>query len=107
MEIYKGKENFLWDITIAVTEGWNAVDLTEYDWVDFVMTNEKTNINKVNDTAEFVLPKTSWILKYKLKSEDVDTVWKFKAYFALLSWWEKKIAVPVEYFQVIVTDSLL
>jgi len=102
------KEGHLTDFTITVKdESTNTpLDLTDYDWVNFVMV-DKSNTAVINTAWAFVWDKTSWTITYVFQTWDTDTVWSYKAYFSLLKSWVKKLAVPTDYFWINITEDFI
>lgn len=93
-------------VTVKNEDTWEIIDLSEYDWVDFVMVDSAWLI-VVNWAGSFITPKTNWQIKYDFLAWDVDTIWNFKAYFWLKKSWVKKLAVPTTFFPIEIVSDLL
>lgn len=94
--IKKIKQSFASDFSVEITDcNWQAVDLTPYDGIDFIMADSRWAI-KVNTAWIFIGDKTLWKVWYNFSSTDTDTVGIFNCYFALKIWAIKKVAAPVD-----------
>lgn len=100
------KKWFLTDFTISVKDTtWSPLDLSAYDWIDFIMVSSAGTI-KTNSPWTFV-DKPNWKITYNFVSNDVNTVGTFSAYFSLKKAWVKKLSVPTTDFQIEIVKDFL
>jgi hypothetical protein len=102
------KKGFLVDFTATIKDkSGGAVNLTPFDFVDFIMVNAKTDSVKVNAAAIFV-NKTLGQVKYEFQESDVNTVGEFKGYFAFKNAAsEKKLPAPSTNFTISINNDYL
>lgn len=100
------KQGFAEDVIATVTdESWVAVDLTPYNWLQFIMVDE-SNVQVINDTGTFV-DKPTGKIKYSMNTTQTANVWRFKAYFKLMISGVPKKSAPKDYFLIEISEDLL
>ena len=83
-----------------------AADLTDYDWVDFVMVSDDWTIQINNVLAEF-WDKTKWEVFFSPSATDFNTIWKYNAYFVIKQGTVKRLTAPEKYIEIDIIDDLI
>lgn len=90
----------------VIDKNKQAVDLSNYDAVSFVMVNDATWEVKVNSAGKFV-DKEWWRITYDFLPADVDTAWSYTWYFVLFDWWVQRLSAPIDLLNIEIVSNLL
>ena len=102
MEEIPIKKWFSTDFSVEVHLNWELLDLTDYTAKFLMIAKDKTIKTEVDVT---IIKPTEWVLYYTPTATDVDTIWEYKAYFALSLAWVKKLSAPTDHFIVDIIDD--
>jgi len=91
----------------VVSDKWQVIDLTAYDWVDFIMVEKETKTVAINSAWSFIWDKTDWYVWFTFTEAQSWTPWTYIAYFILKTGTTKVFGAPAENFKIVITEDYI